>query len=80
MVGSTLFGGRPRGGGGGGGGGVTSYIWHSTDVRAEYDWPPFFNKKYMNGPIFSGFLCERPHFSDILVYAHIFRSEIFRGC
>ena len=24
----------PRGGGGGGGG-VTSYIWHSTDVRAE---------------------------------------------
>ena len=23
------------GGGGGGGGGVTSYIWHSTDVRAE---------------------------------------------
>ena len=21
------------------GGGVTSYIWHSTDVRAE--WPPF---------------------------------------
>ena len=31
------------GGGGGGGGGagrrVTSYIWHSTDMRAE--WPPF---------------------------------------
>ena len=32
------------GGGGGGGNGaggprVTSYIWHSTDVRAE--WPPF---------------------------------------
>ena len=26
-------------GGEGGGGGVTSYIWHSTDVRAE--WPPF---------------------------------------
>ena len=24
---------------GGGGEGVTSYIWHSTDVRAE--WPPF---------------------------------------
>ena len=23
----------------GGGGGVTSYIWHSTDVQAE--WPPF---------------------------------------
>ena len=34
---------RTRGGGGGGcggvGGGVTSYIWHSTDVRAE--WSPF---------------------------------------
>ena len=31
-----------RGGGGGGeagGGVVTSYIWHSMDVRAE--WPPF---------------------------------------
>ena len=37
----------PRGGGGGagevarggGGGAITSYIWHSTDVRAE--WHPF---------------------------------------
>ena len=28
-----------RGGGGGGEGAVTSYIWHSTDGRAE--WPPF---------------------------------------
>ena len=27
------------GGGGGGGEGVTSYIWQSMDVRAE--WPPF---------------------------------------
>ena len=44
-----------------------------------YDWTPFFNKKYMNGPICLD-LCERPHFSDILVYAHIFRLEIFRGC
>ena len=26
-------------GGGGGGGGVTSYILHSTEMRAE--WPPF---------------------------------------
>ena len=42
--------------------------------------PLFFNKKYMNGPVFLDSLCERPHFSDILVYAHIFRSEIFRGC
>ena len=46
-----------------------------------YDWPPFFfNKKYVNGPVFLDSLCERPHFSDILVYAHIFRSEVFRGC
>ena len=75
--------------GGVGGRCVTYYIWHTTDVRAEwppfqrcqvYDWPPFFNKKYMNDPFFSGFLCEGPHFSDILVYAHISRSEIFRGC
>ena len=54
---------RVGGGGGGvvGGGGVTSYIWHSTVVRAKwplfqrcqvYNWPPFFNKKYMNDPIF----------------------------
>ena len=28
-----------EGGGGGWGGGVTSYIWHSTVVHAE--WPPF---------------------------------------
>ena len=43
------------------GGGVTSYIWHSTDVHAEWppfsalpgnDWPPFCNKKYMTDPIF----------------------------
>ena len=26
---------QPRRGGGGGGGMVTSYIWHSMDVRAE---------------------------------------------
>ena len=41
---------------------------------------PFFQQKVYEWPDFSGFLCERPHFSDILVYAHIFRSEIFRGC
>ena len=73
----------------GGGGGVTSYIWHSTDLHAE--WPPFsalpgiwlapfFQQKVYEWLDFSGFLCERPHFSDILVYAHIFHSEIFRGC
>ena len=39
---------------------------------------PFFNKQYMNDiPDFSGFLCERPHFSDILVYAHIFLLRDF---
>ena len=33
-------------------GGVTSYIWHSTDVRAEG--PPFFNAaRYMIGLLFS---------------------------
>ena len=42
--------------------------------------PFFFQQKVYEWPNFSGFLCERPHFSDILVYAHIFRSEIFRGC
>ena len=41
---------------------------------------PFFQQKVYEWPDFSGFLCERPHFSDILVYAYIFRSEIFRGC
>ena len=41
---------------------------------------PFFQQKIYEWPYFSGFLCERPHFSDILVYAHIFRSDIFRGC
>ena len=39
------------GGGGWGGGGVTSHIWHSTDVRAE--WPPFSAAKYMISPLFS---------------------------
>ena len=73
--------------GGGGWGGVTSYLWHSTDVRAEYplsqrcqvyDWPPFFNKKYMNGPIFLDSYVTSWYMH--MVYAHIFHSEIFRGC
>ena len=81
---------RGKGGGGGeggGGGSVTSYIWHSADVRiAPFSalpsiWlVPFFQQKVYEWPDFSGFLCERPHLSDILVYAHIFRSEIFRDC
>ena len=62
--------------GGGGGRGVTSYIWHSTDVRAEKPpfsalsgirLAPFFQQKVYEWPDFSGFLCERPHFSNILV-------------
>ena len=67
---------------------VTSYIWHITDVRTE--WPPFsalpgiwlapfFQQKVYEWPDFSGFLCERPHFPNILVFSQIFRLEIFRG-
>ena len=50
LLGEILRGG---GGGGGGGAGVTSYIWHSTDVRAEG--PPFFSaaRYMMIGPLFS---------------------------
>ena len=69
--------------------GVSSYIWHSTDVRAE--WPPFsalpgiwiapfFQQKVYEWPDFSRSVCERPHFSNTLVYAYIFSSEIFTGC
>ena len=74
------------GGGGGVGGMVTSYIWHSTDVRAEWppfqrcqvhDWPPFFDKKYMTDPIFHDWYMKGTTFSDIPVYVHIFHSEIF---
>ena len=39
-----------RAGGGGGRGGVTSPIWHSTDVCAE--WPFFSAAKYMISPFF----------------------------
>ena len=40
--------------------------------------PSFFNKKYMTDPfVFSGFVCERPHFSDIPVYAYIFSIRDF---
>ena len=65
------MGGGGGGVGGGGGGGV--------ERCQVYYWPPFLNKKVYEWPDFSGFLCERPHFSDIMVYAHILRSEIFRG-
>ena len=46
---------------------VTSYIWHTTDLRAEWPpffsaarymiSPPFFNKKYMTDPIFLELIC-----------------------
>ena len=51
--------------------GVTSYIWHSTDVRAEWPFfsaarhmigPLFFNKKYMNDPIFLDSYVKSPIF------------------
>ena len=42
-----------------------------------YDWPPFFQQKVYECP---DFLDSCVIFSDIQVYAYIFRSEIFRGC
>ena len=41
--------------------------------------PTCFNKKITTDPFFSWQVYERPHFSDIQVYAHIFRLEVFRG-
>ena len=57
--------------GGGGGGGVGGGGGGGVRRVTSYIW---------HSTDFSGFLCERPHFSDIQVYAHIFRLEIFRGC
>ena len=37
-----------------------------------YDCPPFFNKKYMNDPIFLDSYVKGPIFSNILVYAHVY--------
>ena len=62
---------------------VTSYIWHSMDVRAEwppffqrcqvYNWPPFFNKKYMTDPIFlDWYMKGTTYYYDIPVYAQRF--------
>ena len=75
---------------GGGGWGVTFYVWHSMDVHVVLngplfqccqvcDWPPFFDKKYVTDPIFLDWYMRGPTFSDILVYAHIFHSEIFEA-
>ena len=72
-----------RGRGVGRGGGVTSYIWHSTDVRAE--WPPFsalpgiwmapfFQKKYMNDPIFLNSYVKCPIF--LTAWYNVYASSI----
>ena len=65
------------GGGGGGGGEVTSYIWHSTRVpngpffkAASYILAPFFQQELYDWHHFSGFVYERPQFSNIPVYAY----------
>ena len=69
----------------GAGGGVTSYIWHSTDVRAEYPpfsalpgiWlAPFFQQMYMNGPIFLDSYVKGPIFLTSW-YMHIFFAQRF---
>ena len=71
----------------------TSYtcIWHSTDVRAEwppfqhcqiydnYILPPFFNKKYMNDPIFLDSYVKGLTFLTSW-YMHIFAQIFFQGC
>ena len=41
-----------------------------------YDWPPFFNKKYMNGPIFLDSYVKGPIFLTFL-YMHIFFAQRF---
>ena len=67
---------------------ITSFIRHSADMRAK--WSPFSSlpgillaplfstKIYMYvWPDFSRFVCERPRFSDTLVYAYIFSPRDF---
>ena len=80
-----------RGGGGGGGGGVgrerggypiygivrmcvpNSPLFQCCQV---YDWPPFFNKKYMNGPIFQDSYVKGPIFLTSW-YMHMFFAQRF---
>ena len=82
-----LGGGGGGGGGEGGGGELPIYgivrmcvpnspLFQHCQV---YDWPPFFDKKYMTDPIFLDWYMKGPTFSDIPVYAHIFHSEIFEA-
>ena len=68
---------------------MTQFSWSTHSVSAMYENPRGGGvgvgvgegeQKVYEWPDFSGFLCERPHFSDTLVYAHMFRSDIFRGC
>ena len=78
-------------GGGGGGGRGCNFLYMTYSIRMSvpncllfqrcqvYDRPPFFNKKYMTGPIFLHWYMKGPTFSDIPVYAHIFHSEIFEA-
>ena len=65
------------------------------DAHANLEWPtsllnsfpypakftgnPGSESTFTNMPEFSGFLCERPHFSDILVYAHFFAQIFFEA-
>ena len=73
---------KSSGGGGGGGYGIVQMCVPNSPLfqRCQvYDWPPFFNKKYMNGPIFLDSCVKGPIFLTSW-YMHIFRSEIFRGC
>ena len=66
--------------------GVASYIWHGTDVRAEC--PPFsalpgiwlaplFSTKSIWLIRFFWIRMWKAQFSDIPIYAYIFRSEVF---
>ena len=82
---SFRLGGAGGGGGGEGGGGVTSYICivrmcvpnSPLFQRCQvYDWPPFFNKKYMNGQIFLDSCVKGPIFLTSW-YMHIFFAQRF---
>ena len=79
----ALGGGEVRGGGGEGGGRGCNFLYMAWIVwmcmpnsplfqRCQvYDWPPFFNKKYMNGPIFLDSYVKGPIFLTSW-YMHIF--------
>ena len=62
----------------GGGGGWLPIVWMCMPnaplfQRCQvYDWPLFFQQKVYDWPHFSGLVYERPHFSDVSRYMHIF--------